>query len=145
MLRAGGRRLLLRGNLATQPGSKVMENTSPTTPPTSPPDRTWDVLCHVSALAGFIIPFGNVFGPLIIWLVKRAELPSVDAHGKEALNFQISVLIYLAVSFVLVLVVIGIFLVIGIAIATIVLIVMAALKASKGELYRYPATIRFIK
>lgn len=113
-------------------------------PPPAAPDRTWDVLCHVSALAGFVVPFGNILGPLILWLVKKNELPSVDAHGKESLNFQISVTIYMAVAAVLMLVLIGFFLMIGLAIAAIVLVVIAAIKASNGELYRYPLTIRFI-
>jgi uncharacterized Tic20 family protein len=113
-------------------------------PPSAAPDRTWDVLCHIAALAGFVVPFGNILGPLILWLIKRQEIPSVDAHGKESLNFQISVTIYLAVAAVLMLVLIGFFLMIGIAIASIVLVVIAAVKASNGELYRYPLTIRFI-
>jgi uncharacterized Tic20 family protein len=113
-------------------------------PPSAAPDRTWDVLCHISALAGFVVPFGNILGPLILWLIKRQELPSVDAHGKEALNFQISVTIYMAVAAVLMLVIIGFFLMIGIAVAAIVLVVIAAVKASNGELYRYPLTIRLV-
>ena len=113
-------------------------------PPSVAPDRTWDVLCHISALAGFVVPFGNILGPLILWLIKRQELPSVDAHGKEALNFQISVTIYMAVAAVLMLVIIGFFLMIGIAVAAIVLVVIAAVKASNGELYRYPLTIRLV-
>jgi hypothetical protein len=119
-------------------------DTPPQTNPPVAPDRTWDVLCHISALAGFIIPFGNILGPLIIWLIKKNDIPSVDAHGKESLNFQISVLIYMAVSAVLALVLIGVFLMIAIGIAAIVLVVIASVKASNGELYRYPLTIRFI-
>jgi uncharacterized protein len=115
------------------------------TPPPRPPDRTWDVLCHVSALAGFIFPFGNILGPLIIWLIKKQELPSVDAHGKESLNFQISVTIYMLIAFVLVLILIGIVLALAIAIGALVLIVVAAIKASNGEFYRYPLSIRLIK
>ena len=121
-----------------------MDTPPQSTPPAAAPDRTWDVLCHISALAGFVVPFGNVLGPLVIWLIKKNELPSVDAHGKESLNFQISVLIYMAVAAVLMLVVIGFFLMIAIAIAAIVLVVIAAVKASSGELYHYPLTIRFL-
>ena len=65
-------------------------------PPVNPPPsqaRTWDMLCHLSALAGYLIPFGNVIAPLIIWQTEKTEFPSVDAHGKEAVNFPISVLI----------------------------------------------------
>lgn len=121
-----------------------MDTPPQTPPPVQKPDRTWDVLCHISALAGLAIPFGSILGPLIVWLIKKNELPSVDAHGKEALNFQLSVLIYLVISAVLVLLVIGVFLMIAIAIAAIVLVVIASVKASNGEFYRYPLTIRFL-
>ena len=67
---------------------------------TSPkPDRTWDILCHLLALSGFVaVPLGNILGPLVIWLIKKEQLPSVDAHGKESLNFQISMTIYAIVA-----------------------------------------------
>src|SRR5262245_33500136 len=91
-----------------------MENATPpsSTPPSEPPvspgpvgpagpnaHRTWDMWCHMSALAGIPFPaFGAVIGPLILWQMKRNEFPSVDQHGKEAFNFQLSVLIYLLVG-----------------------------------------------
>jgi uncharacterized Tic20 family protein len=73
----------------------------PSTPPVSSPPpnpesqaRMWNMLCHLSALAGFIgVPLGNILGPLIVWQIKKNEIPSVDIHGKAALNFQITVLI----------------------------------------------------
>jgi uncharacterized protein len=123
---------------------------------TSTPDRTWDVLCHLAAMAMFIgVPFGNILGPLIIWLIKKSSLPSVDEHGKEALNFQISMTLYTLIggvaTIVLVLTVIGILLVpvvlcalLAIAIVDVVLIIVASLKASNGEVYRYPLSIRFV-
>lgn len=132
-----------------------MENPIPSSPvppppPTSPSDfekngRTWAMLCHLTALAGMIIPFGNIFGPLIIWLIKKNEFPVVDEQGKEALNFNISVTIYLLVSLVLIIVCIGYLLLIGIGIAALVFTIIAAVKASNGEQFRYPLTIRFIK
>ena len=64
-------------------------------PPSSPESqaRMWNMLCHLSALAGFVIPFGNILGPLIIWQIKKNEFPSVEIHGKASLNFQITVFI----------------------------------------------------
>ena len=57
--------------------------------------RTWTVLCHASALLGVFFHFlGHIFGPLIVWLMKRGDSPEIDAHGKESLNFQLSMLIY---------------------------------------------------
>ena len=108
--------------------------------------------CHMSALAGLIVPFGNLIGPLVVWQMKRNEIPSVEEHGKEALNFQLSVLIYLlgggVVAFVLSFFCVGFLLfpllaVVGIA--GIVLAVIAGIKANDGVLYRYPLTLRLIK
>jgi uncharacterized Tic20 family protein len=107
--------------------------------------RTWEMLCHLTALAGFFIPFGNLLGPLIVWLVKKNEIPSVDAHGKESLNFQISILIYAIVSGILVLVLIGFVLLIAVGIFSLVCIIIASIKVSNGEPYRYPLTIRFLQ
>ncbi|MFQ6109129.1 MAG: DUF4870 domain-containing protein [Candidatus Aminicenantales bacterium] len=108
-------------------------------------ERTWGMLCHLSALAGFIIPFGNIIGPLIIWLIKKDESAFVDDQGKESLNFQISITIYILIAAILILVIIGIFLMIGLGILAIVLIIIAAVKANSGEKFRYPITIRFIR
>ena len=107
--------------------------------------KTWGMLCHLGALAGYVIPFGNIVGPLIAWQIKKDTSEFVDYHGKEALNFQITVTIAMFVSILLILVVIGIFLLIAIPIIDLVLVIIAAVKASNGELYRYPLTIRFIK
>src|SRR6476619_6903952 len=70
--------------------------------------RMWNVLCHATALAGFFVPWaGHILGPLIVWLVKRNDSPEIDEHGKESLNFQISMLIYNVIAGVLCLVLIG--------------------------------------
>lgn len=107
--------------------------------------NTWAMLIHLSALCGFIgVPFGHVVGPLVLWLVKREEDPMFDAHGKEALNFQISLTIYAIASCILMLVLIGFVLIFIVFIAGLVLTIVGAVKASKGELYHYPATIRFL-
>ncbi len=108
--------------------------------------RTWSVLCHASALLGFVVPgLGHILPPLVIWLVKRSDSHEVDAHGKEALDFQLSMLIYSIVAGILCLVLVG-FVLLGILhLANVVLVIIASLKASEGQLYRYPFTIRFLK
>jgi uncharacterized Tic20 family protein len=108
-------------------------------------EKNWGMFCHLAALAGFVIPFGNIIGPLIIWLVKKDESAYVDKQGKESLNFQISVSIYAVISAILALVLIGFLLLIVIGIATLILIVVAAIKASNREDFQYPLTIRFIQ
>lgn len=108
-------------------------------------ERTWAMLCHLSALSGYITGIGWLVGPLIVWLIKKDQYPLVDENGKEALNFQISMLIYSIVAFLLVFVIIGIPLLIAIAIFDIVAPIIAGVKVNNGEQYRYPLTIRFLK
>lgn len=108
-------------------------------------EMTMGMLCHVLALAGYIIPLGNVIGPLVIWLVKKDQSAFVDDQGKESLNFQITVLIATVISIALLCVGIGVILLPVVGIVALVFIIIAAVQASKGERYRYPMTIRFIK
>ena len=87
-----------------------------------------------------------MLGPLIVWLLKRAESPSVDAHGKESLNFHITIMIYAFWLGLLGFVSCGItwLLLIALAVFQIVCTILAAIKASNGEFYRYPLTIRMV-
>ena len=118
----------------------------PPAPSTSSDIRTWCVLCHAAALLGLFFHFlGHLLGPLIVWLVKRGDSPEVDAHGKESLNFQISMLIYDAVAAILCIVLIGIPLLIALWVLNTVLVIIASIQASEGKFYRYPITIRLIK
>ena len=108
--------------------------------------RTWCVLAHATALAGFLVPWaGHIVGPLIIWLAKHADSPEIDAHSKESLNFQISMLIYNAIAAILCLVLIG-FVILGVLhILNVIFVIIASIQASEGKLYRYPLAIRFLK
>ncbi len=106
---------------------------------------TWAVLCHLSAFAMIVLPtMGHVIGPLVVWLMKRHDHPFIDDHGKESVNFQISITIYTVLVLPLLCVVIGIPLLVAIWLANIVLIIMAAVRASNGGAFRYPLTIRLI-
>lgn len=105
----------------------------------------WTVLCHLSGLIAFNFVFGNLLGPLVIWLTQRGEFPEVDRHGKEVLNFHLSWLAYYFISAPLCLIVIGIPVVLALYVAGIILSCVGAYKASEGELFRYPLTIRFLK
>ncbi|MEW6533887.1 MAG: DUF4870 domain-containing protein [Thermodesulfobacteriota bacterium] len=106
----------------------------------------WGMLCHLSALLGLVlISFGHILGPLVVWLLKRNDDPFIDEQGKESLNFQISMTIYVIIAAILCVILIG-FVLLGILIiADVILIVVASVKASNGESYRYPFTIRLIK
>ncbi|MBG6290637.1 MULTISPECIES: DUF4870 domain-containing protein [Pseudomonas] len=107
--------------------------------------RQWAMFCHFAAFLGFIFPFGNLLGPLIVWQIKRESDPFVDRQGKEALNFQITVSLAVMVSFLLMLVVIGFFLLGLVSIGALVLTIIAGIKANEGLDYRYPFTWRPIK
>jgi uncharacterized Tic20 family protein len=107
-------------------------------------ERMWAMFCHLSALIGFIIPFGNIIAPLVLWTLKKEEYPLVNDQGKEALNFQISMTIYVIASIILIFVVIGIILLILLGIFSLIVIIIAAIKANEGEKYRYPLAIRFL-
>jgi uncharacterized Tic20 family protein len=102
-------------------------------------------MCHLSALAGFVIPaLGHILGPLIVWLVKRGDSPEIDEHGKEALNFQITMLIYNVVAGILCLVLIGFILLPILHVLNVVFVIIAALRAGEGKMYRYPLTLRLV-
>lgn len=110
--------------------------------------RMWAMFCHLGGFAG-LIPitpaFGSIIAPLIFWQIKKNEFAFVDEHGKEAVNFQISILLYTIISIPLIFVCIGVIMLIAIGIINIVCLIIAAIKANNGEYYRYPFCIRFIK
>ncbi|MCK5012376.1 MAG: DUF4870 domain-containing protein [Candidatus Omnitrophica bacterium] len=109
-------------------------------------DHVWAILCHLSALALFIIPpIGQILGPLIIWLIKKNDMPYVNEEGKKSLNFQISMTIYMFIAFVLCFVAVGIPLLVLLLLTNIVLVIIASIKTSKKEKFQYPCTILFIK
>ena len=110
------------------------------------------MLCHLSALAGFVIPFGNVLGPLLVWQIKKNEFPSVDIHGKAALNFQITVTIAVFVggfaAVILSFIGIGFLLfplVMLLGLAGLVLSIIAGIKANDGQEYKYPYSLELVK
>ena len=107
--------------------------------------RTTAVAAHLSTFAGLIVPFGSVIGPLAVWLTRRHRDPFIDDTGREALNFGISIAIYGAVLLVAALMLVGIPLLIAGVIAWVVLASLAAAKASQGQTYRYPLTMRLVR
>ncbi len=118
------------------------QNNSSRTPTAD--EKMYAMFCHLSALIGFIIPFGNIIGPLIIWILKKDQYPMVDEHGKESLNFQISMTIYVLAALILVLFLIGIPLLVVLGLFELVAIVVASVKANDGLLFKYPLSIRFL-
>ena len=108
-------------------------------------EKPWAMLCHFSSFSGLIFPFGNFLAPLIIWLIKKEEMPFVEDQGKEVLNFQISMTIYLLISGMLCIILIGIPIIIGLVIFCFIITIIAAISANDGKSYRYPINLRLIK
>ena len=107
--------------------------------------RTTAVVAHLSTFAGLVVPFGSVIGPLAVWLTRRDRDPFIDQAGREALNFGISIAIYGSVLVVAALMLVGIPLLMVGVVAWVVLASLAAVKASQGQAYRYPLTMRLIR
>jgi uncharacterized Tic20 family protein len=107
-------------------------------------ERNWSMLCHLSAFAGFFFPFGGIIGPLICWLSRKDESLWIDQNGKASMNFQLSMLLYMVLAIPLCFIIIGIPIIIFLGILKIICIIIASVKASKGERYRYPLSIPFI-
>jgi hypothetical protein len=137
--------------MPAQPGDRDMENA---TRPADARESNWAMFCHLSALAGYLLPLsypfscvlvGNLLGPLAIWLFLKDRYPQVDLHGKEAVNFQISISIYAMAASALILILIGIPILILLAVFNFILIVIGAIKCKNGEEYRYPLNLRLLK
>lgn len=107
-------------------------------------ERNWAMACHLSALSVIISGFGMIVGPLVVWLIKKDEMPFVDEQGKEALNFQITMLIAMIVSGVLTLVLIGFLLLAIVCLFDLIMVILAAIRTADGEHFRYPLTLRLI-
>ncbi len=107
--------------------------------------RQWAMICHFAAALGFVFPFGNLIGPLVVWQVKKDSHAFIDEQGKEALNFQLTVAIAGIVCLVLMLVLIGFLLMGLLCIGTVVLTIIGGIKAGEGKHYRYPFCLRLIK
>jgi len=109
------------------------------------------MLCHLSALSGYIIPFGNFLGPLLVWQIKKNEIPSVESHGKAALNFQITVFLAVVggviVSIPLMFICIGyvtLLATIALGLCGVIFPIIAGVQANDGKEYKYPYSLTLI-
>ena len=134
----------------------MSEESQYTTPPPPPPtasapaqssdmdQRNWAMFTHFSALLGIVSGVGFILGPLVLWLIKKDQMPLVNEAGKEAVNFQLTMLIAFLVAWVLMLMLIGFLLMPLVVVFDVVMSIIAAVQTSNGTRYRYPLTIRFI-
>ena len=112
----------------------------PLTTPTSD-ERTLGILAHILA----IVPGIGIFGPLVIWLIKKDESQFVAENAKESLNFQITIIIGWIIGWLLVAVLIGFAILAVLGILNLVLVIIGTIKASENKIYRYPFNLRLIK
>lgn len=108
-------------------------------------ERTMAMICHLLVFSGYLIPFGNLIGPLVLWLIKKDTMPFVDDQGKEVLNFQITVAIALLACFLTFWLFIPILIFFIILITSVVFTIIGAIKANEGVAYRFPFSLRLIK
>jgi len=111
----------------------------------TPDQRQMGLFLHLSQLAGFVIPFGGIILPVVLWQTQKEKMPALDAHGKMVVNFMLSVLIYLIASVVLMFVLVGFLTMLAVIVIHIVFPIIGAIKANNGELWEYPLTIKFLK
>jgi uncharacterized Tic20 family protein len=112
------------------------------------PDKetnNWSLILHLSVLSGFVVPILGLAVPIAIFLLKKDELPGLVPHAHVVFNWIISVLIYAVISSILILIGIGILLLIALWILSLVFPIIGAIKASEGEVWPYPLSIRFFK
>jgi uncharacterized protein len=107
--------------------------------------KNWGMAGHLAALAGFVIPFGNIIGPLVVYLMKKGQNAYAETEAKESLNFQITVSILAVPCFILVFLLIGIPLLLALGVASLVFIILGGIKANGGTPYRYPVNFRLVK
>lgn len=108
-------------------------------------ERDWSMFCHLSAFAGYFFPFGGIIGPLICWVSRKDESEWVNLNGKASLNFQISMLLYTILLIPLCFIIVGIPLLIALGVLEVVCVIVASIRAAKGEMFKYPISIPFIQ
>lgn len=132
----------------------MSENISNTPPSESPPNKPqrdpFPMLCHLSALATFVIPFGNFLGPLVVWLIKKDSDQEVEAVGREVLSFQGSVVIYFVGAMIFTMIpvigwIIGPFILLIMFVLFLFHVIKASVASNKGDFYEYPYKLSFVQ
>jgi uncharacterized Tic20 family protein len=135
---------------ASNPSASNPASQSSAPPPPFPEPawrkQGWPIACHAVGLVDFgFTAVPGLIASLVVWLIKKDEDPEVDFHGKEAINFQITLMVAWAVGALLTFCVIGIPILVALPFVKIVLMIVAAVKAANGERWRYPWTFRVLR
>jgi uncharacterized Tic20 family protein len=107
--------------------------------------NTWAMALHLSQLGNYVVPFSGFIAPIVIWQLKKNDIPNIDAHGKIVANWLLSAFIYGIIAGLLVIVVVGIFLLPILAIVSLIYAIVGGIKANQGEIWKYPGSIPFFK
>jgi uncharacterized Tic20 family protein len=121
--------------------SQVTESVQPAAPARDRETNQWAMFIHFSILAGWVVPIGGLIVPIILWQMKKDELPGIVPHAHVVLNWIVTSLVYAMICFVLTFVIIGIFGFMALGLATVIFAVYGGIKANEGELWEYPGTI----
>ena len=111
----------------------------------TPEQKQMGMFLHLSQLIGLLIPFGGIIAPILIWQLKKDEMPALDAHGKMVANWILSSLIYWVVSIVLTFVLVGLLGILALIVMSIAYPIIGGIKANNNEFFEYPLTIKFLK
>jgi len=108
--------------------------------------RQWAMFIHFSILAGWVVPLAGLVVPVLLWQLKKDELPGIVPHAHVVMNWILSSLVYACICLVLTLILIGMLGFIALGIATIIFAVLGGIKANEGVVWPYPGTIiKFFK
>lgn len=119
--------------------------TSVSSKPRNQDEKTWFLLAHLSSLSSFIVPFGSLLGPFLVWQIKKDQMPGIVSHAKSALNFQITMALLMLVSIPLMFIGIGFLTFFAAFIGSLIFAIVNGIKAQNGESYKYPFSLNLIK
>jgi uncharacterized Tic20 family protein len=119
--------------------------TSDTTTTDDKETNTWAMILHLSMLSGLVVPLAGLIVPIVIYVLKKDSLPGLKPHGYVVFNWMISAIIYAIISMILLIVVIGGFMLAALALVSLIFPIIGGVKASEGEVWPYPLSIKVFK
>ena len=125
----------------SQPAETRPEPAEPVSADRQRETNQWAMFIHFSMLAGWVIPLAGIIVPILLWQLKKDELPGIEPHAHVVMNWIVSSLVYAVICYILLLIVIGVlgFLILGVL--TVAYAIIGGIKANDGELWEYPGTL----
>ncbi|EGF29918.1 DUF4870 domain-containing protein [Rhodopirellula baltica] len=106
--------------------------------------NTWAMILHFSQFAGYVVPIAGFLAPIVIWQLKKEDIPSLDLHGRNVTNWLITQFLLSVLCWILLFVGIGVLGFLILAVLSVIFPIIGGIKASQGEVWKYPMTIRFV-